>query len=73
MQAISIPSLAEASGGACDDQVQETCLGGVHLGVTQEQPPGPGGLVGWRTLGREPHAAPVSSPLAQLSRGEALR
>ena len=73
MQTISIPALAEASGGACDDQVWETCLGGVRLGVTREQPPGPGGLVGWRALGRDPSAAPVPSPLARLSRGEALR
>ena len=35
--------------------------------------PGPGNLVGWRTLGRDPSAAPVPSPLAQLSRGEVLR
>ena len=72
MQTISIPSL-EALGEACDDQVQGTCLGGVRLGVTREQPPGPGALVGWRALGRDPSAAPVSSPLARLSRGEALR
>ena len=73
MQTIFIPSLTEASGGACDDQVRETCLSGVRLGVTRVQPPGPGDLVGWRTLGHDPSAAPVSSPLARLSRGEALR
>ena len=73
MQTISIPGLAEALGGACDDQVWETWLGGVRLGVTRAQPPGPGDLVGWRTLGRDPSAAPGSSPLTRLSRGEALR
>ena len=73
MQTISMPALAEASGGACDDQVRETCLSGVRFGVTRAQPPGPGDLVGWRTLGRDPSAAPMSSPLARLSRGEALR
>ena len=73
MQTISIPTLAEASGGARDAHVRETWLGGVRLGVTRAQPPGPGDLVGWRTLGRDPSAAPVPSPLARLSRGEALR
>ena len=72
-QTISIPTLAEASGGACDDQVRETWLGGVRLGVTRAQPRGPGNLVGWHTLGRDPSAAPVPTPLAWLSRGEALR
>ena len=62
MQTISIPALAEASGGACDDQVRETWLGGMRLGLTRAQPPGPGDLVGWRTLGCDPSAAPVPSP-----------
>ena len=39
MQTISIPALAEASGGAPDAQVRETWLGGVRLGVTRAQPP----------------------------------
>ena len=73
MQTISVPALAEASGGARDAQVWETWLGGVRLGVTRAQPPGPRDLVGWHTLGRDPSAAPVPSPLARLSRGEALR
>ena len=73
MQTISIPALAEASGGARDAQVRGTWLGGVRLGVTWAQPLGPGDLVGWRTLGRDPSVAPVPSPLARLSRGEALR
>ena len=73
MLTISRPALVEASGGACNNQVRETWLGGVHLGMTRAQPPGPGDLVGWRTLGRDASAAPVPSPLAWLSRGEALR
>ena len=73
MQTISIPALAKASGGAHDAQVRETWLGGVRLGVTRAQPPGPGDLVGWRTLGRDPSATPMPSPLARLSQGEALR
>ena len=74
MQTISIPlSLPRlGSGGARDDQVRETCLGDVRSGVTRAQPPGPGDLVGWPTLGHDPSAAPVPSPLAQLSRGEML-
>ena len=39
MQTISIPSLAEALGGACNGQVRESWLGGMRLGVTQVQPP----------------------------------
>ena len=70
---IHLPSPRLSSGGVRDDQVRETSLGGVRLGVTREQPPGPGGLVGWRALGRDPSAAPVPSSLARLSRGEALR
>ena len=38
MQTISIPALAEASGGARDAQVRGTWLGGMRLGVTQAQP-----------------------------------
>ena len=72
MQTISIPALVEASGGAREAQVRETWLGGVRLGMTRAQPPGPGDLVGWCTLGRDPSAAPVSSPLVRLSRGEVL-
>ena len=41
MQTISIPALAEASGGARDAQVRGTWLGGVRLGVTRAQPPCP--------------------------------
>ena len=41
MQTISIPALAEASGGARDAQVRETWLGVVRLGVVQAQPPCP--------------------------------
>ena len=35
--------------------------------------PGPRGLAGWRASGRDPGVAPVPSPLARHSRGEALR
>ena len=35
--------------------------------------PGPRDLAGWRTLGRDPSATPVPSPLTRLSRGEALQ
>ena len=38
MQTISIPALAEATGGARDAQVRETWLGGVRLGVARAQP-----------------------------------
>ena len=41
MQTISIPALAEASGGARDAQVRGTWLGGVRSGVTREQAPCP--------------------------------
>ena len=34
--------------------------------------PGPRDLAGRRTLGRDPSAAPVPSPLARLSRGESV-
>ena len=36
-----------------------------------ERRPGLRDLAGWRTLGRDLSAAPVPSPLARLSRGEA--
>ena len=70
---VPLPSPRLGSGGACDDQVRETWLGGVCLGVTRAQPPGSGDLIGWHTLRRDPSAAPVPSPLARLSRGEALQ
>ena len=35
VQTISIPALAEASGGACNGQVRETWLGGVRSGEAQ--------------------------------------
>ena len=44
---------------------------GSAQGETRDEP-GPKGLAGWRTLGRDPSVVPVPSPLARLSRGEAL-
>ena len=46
-------------------------LGSAQGGARDE--PGPRGLAGWRAPGRGPGVAPVSSPLARHSRGEALR
>ena len=45
---------------------------GSARGETRDEP-GPGGLAGRRASGRDPGAAPVPSPLARHSRGEALR
>ena len=46
-------------------------LGSAQGGARDE--PGPRGLAGWRAPRRDPCVAPVSSPLARHSRGEALR
>ena len=45
---------------------------GSAQGETRDEP-GPKGLAGWRAPGCDPGVAPVPSPLARHSRGEALR
>ena len=46
-------------------------LGSARGGTCDE--PGPRGLAGRRASGRDPGAAPVPSPLARHSRGEAFK